>query len=462
MSTCKYTFTEQSYFIHLALVYFVCKTGLSQRSSIHASEAVLHSRTAHRLVALLTGLCSFVCLFTLVAPLPYTCRRIAAPQRSLWWHAFQSHHARSNHETESDVTVHDLGEFGVIARIAAGIPSRSEVHIGIGDDAAVLNWAPGYQLVVTGDSLVEGRHFAMDTFTAEQVGRRALAVNLSDIAAMGGEPMFALISLVLPPTLPIAWIDGLYAGLRAQARDFATAIVGGNVAGTSGPLVIDVTLIGRVPAGSAVLRSGANPGDRLCVTGTLGLAAAALLDMTGPPASPPPLSAAVARARAALLTPYPRVTAGQIIARARLATAMVDISDGMAADLAHLCESSHVGALVEAGALPIADDTIQIARAHGREALDLALHGGEDYELLFAVAPEGASAAVSALGDAGIPATPIGWLTPPEEGLRLRSADGALAPLPTGGWDHLRSAPTIISHNTTAADAPEGASSTSH
>ncbi len=338
------------------------------------------------------------------------------------------------------MTVRDLGEFGLIARIAAVAPPDSGVAVGIGDDAAVLDWTPGHQLVVTCDALVEGRHFTFAGFTAEQVGRRALAVNLSDIAAMGGEPLFALVSLILPPSLPVAWIDGLYAGLRAQASAFGLSIVGGNVAASSGPLVIDITLIGRVPTGQAVLRSGARPGNRLCVTGSLGLAAAGLLDTThqAPSLAPP---SAVALARTALLTPQPRVAAGQVLARSRLATAMLDITDGMAADLGHLCESSRVGAIVEAAALPVADDTIHIARAHGRDPLDLALHGGEDYELLFAVAPDAASTAISALHDIGVSASSIGWLTPPDEGLRLRLADGTLVPLPTSGWDHLRSAP---------------------
>ncbi len=333
----------------------------------------------------------------------------------------------------------DLGEFGLIGRLTSGLAQPPCVRVGIGDDAAVVDCDARSQIVATCDTLVEGSHFVRAWATAEQIGRRALAVNLSDIAAMGGEPLAALISLVLPRDTTVAWLDGLYAGLRAEADTFGVAIVGGNIASTEGPLVVDVTLLGRVAVGQALLRSGARPGDRLLVTGALGAAAAGLLTLLreseGAREAP---DAAVEQVRAALLAPQPRVAEGRALAASGGVTAMIDVSDGLASDLGHLCARSGAGAVVEADALPILDATRAVARRHGRDPLDLALQGGEDYELLFAVRPEAEVAALAAVRAAGGTATAIGTVTDASSGLRLRTGDGALIPLEARGWDHLR------------------------
>ncbi|HEY7832700.1 MAG TPA: thiamine-phosphate kinase [Ktedonobacterales bacterium] len=341
-------------------------------------------------------------------------------------------------------------EFALIARLTAALPRSAAVALGIGDDAAVLDWQAETQLVATCDALVEGRHFLRASATAEQIGRRALAVNLSDIAAMGAEPLFALVSLILPAATDAAWLDDLYRGLRAEAEAFGVVIVGGNIAATAGPLIVDVTLLGQVARGRALTRSGARAGDRLWVTGTVGAAAAGLLTLLAPrptdgPNVGPALEGAIEIVRAAHLVPVPRVAEGRALAAAGAATAMLDISDGLAADLGHLCTRSQVGAVVEAAALPVAPATAAVARAYGRDPLDLALFGGEDYELLFTAAPDADERVLAAVQTAGGTARAIGWIVagePEAEGgaLRLRQADGTDRALPARGWDHLRDA----------------------
>ncbi len=335
----------------------------------------------------------------------------------------------------------DLGEFELIARLTAGLGRSPHVVVGVGDDAAVLDCDGGTQMLVTCDALVEGSHFVRRWASADQIGRRALAVNLSDVAAMGGEPVAALISLVMPRTTEVEWLDGLYAGLRAEAEAFGTAIVGGNVATAPGPLIVDVTLLGRVVAGRALLRSGARPGDRLCVTGTVGAAGAGLLTMArGRGTLPEDAAQAVARVRQALLAPQPRVAEGRALAADGGATAAIDVSDGLAGDLGHLCEQSGVGVILEAAALPILEETHIVARHYGDDPVHLALYGGEDYELLFTVRPEAEQSALAAIRAAGGTATAIGTMTEAREGMRLRSGDGTVSALEPRGWDHLRGA----------------------
>src|SRR5258706_8963231 len=179
------------------------------------------------------------------------------------------------------VQVSDLGEFGLIERLAAHLPSRPDVILSTGDDAALVDLGAAALLVATVDALVDGRHFLRAVATPEEIGHKALAVNLSDIAAMGAEPLWALVSLLVPPATDVALLDGIYAGMTALAESFAVAIVGGNVASTSGPLTLDVTLLGRVQRHQAILRSGARQGDVLCVTGSL-VAAAAEPDLAHP------------------------------------------------------------------------------------------------------------------------------------------------------------------------------------
>lgn len=333
----------------------------------------------------------------------------------------------------------DLGEFGLIARLTQELETRPDVLVGAGDDAALLDPGEGALLVATCDAQVEGRHFVRGIASPAEIGHKALAVNLSDIAAMGAEPLWALVSLLIPPTLDLATLDGIYAGMRALARRFAVAIVGGNVSGTDGPLVVDVTVIGRVQRGRELRRTGAQPGDRLFVTGTLGATAAGVLALvTSPGAGAAVPQATLERARRAMVAPEPRVAAGRALAEIGAVTAMIDISDGLAADLGHLCAASDAGAVVEAAAVPVDPAAVQIAGAYGREPLSLALTGGEDYQLLFAMRPDGAEAVQAAMARVNETARDIGFLTEAGMGMRLRLPGGAERPLEPRGWDHLR------------------------
>ncbi len=355
-----------------------------------------------------------------------------------------------------------MGEFELIARLTAGLATRPDVVLGVGDDAALLALDPAspWLLAATVDAQVEGRHFVRGVATPEDIGHKALAVSLSDLAAMGAEPLWALVSLVLPPGADPEELERVYAGMRALAEGYGIAIVGGNVAALArppvhprgpdtqaqgeaeqGPLVLDVTALGRVRRGQALTRAGGRPGDALLVTGTLGAAAAGLLTLvTG---RSPPLAGKLAPnmlslARTALVAPTPRVAEGRALAETGDVHAMLDVSDGLAADLAHLCTASDCGALLDAAAIPVSPAARAVAAAYGRDALHLALYGGEDYGLLFATAPTAVGVVRDAVARCGGEAQVIGKLTAPGDALRVRWPGGAIGPLEPRGWDHLR------------------------
>jgi thiamine-monophosphate kinase len=336
----------------------------------------------------------------------------------------------------------DLGEFELIDRLTqltSSLGARADVALGIGDDAALLD--PGGESLVaaTIDALVEGRHFLLSSATPEEIGHKALAVNLSDLAAMGAEPCWALVSLLVPPSLEVSILDGVYAGLRDEAHHYGVAVVGGNVAATDGPLTIDVVALGRCPRGAQVTRAGGSPGDLLLVTGSLGAAAAGLLVARDPKRAEGVARNLQQRAHDAMVAPTPRVAAGQALAAGRLVTAMIDISDGLAADLGHLCARSRVGAELDASLIPVDPAAMRIASRYGQDSMMLALHGGEEYELLCAVAPESRDGALAALRAVGCAPVVIGRLTAPASGMTLQRSDGSLETLSPRGWDHLRS-----------------------
>ncbi len=331
------------------------------------------------------------------------------------------------------------GEFDLIARLTRHLPTSPDVPLGVGDDCALLDLNGADPLLLaTCDSQVEGVHFTLSFSSPEQIGRKALAVNLSDIAAMGGEPRYALVSLILPPHLPLAILDGIYAGLRQEAERFATAIVGGNIAGSDQTLIIDITLLGTVERGRALMRSGARVGDVVLVTGSLGNAAAGLHTLLQPETHYP--FDAQEFVRQAYRVPQPRVHEGRVLNRfgPEVVTALLDISDGLSGDLGHLCE--RVGVRVDLACLPLSPSLHAIATSATHDPYAWALHGGEDYELLFTVSPGNEQAVIAAVQSAtGTPVTPIGVVLPPEEGMRLLHPDGREEPLVVQSWDHQKS-----------------------
>lgn len=322
-----------------------------------------------------------------------------------------------------DSTVGDLSERALVARIQARLaPPGPFVQVGIGDDAAVVE-APRNRLeVVTTDAIIDGVHFDLRCTPPDAIGHRALAVNLSDLAAMGASPRMALLSLMLPPALPLVVFDGLIDGVSALAAAHRVSVVGGNLASTPGPLTLDVVAIGVVKPRGALLRSGARAGDDVYLTGTVGGAAAGLAMVTAQSAP----SDEACRAR--YLRPTPRVRVGELLGRNRAATSCIDLSDGLADALARIAEASGVGITVNADAIPVEPGARAWSEAHGRDPLS-ACWAGDDYELLFTASPRrrGRLAAVAAQG--GLSFTRIGTCTE-TPGLRLQSSvmrqDGAL------------------------------------
>ncbi len=334
--------------------------------------------------------------------------------------------------------VSDLGEFKLIERLRRSMPAaRDGVIVGIGDDAAVLKTVAGRVLLATCDVQVEGRHFMLDRATPYQIGWKSLAVNLSDIAAMGGTPTYALVSLGLPKDLDVSFVDELYRGLSDIAGQFGVSIVGGNLS-SANELFVDVTLLGEAEPAHVLLRSNAQVDDVVLVTGNLGAAASGVWLLSSAHAVPVSAQARAAVLRAAL-TPTPRVREGQIIAQSGLAHAMIDISDGLAADVGHICDESRVSVRLFAEPLPIASTTVEVATAVGHDPLDPALHGGEDYELLVS-APRADAGALSELvqSQTGTPLSVIGDILPPGDARTFIRGNGRMIPLHARGWNHFR------------------------
>jgi thiamine-monophosphate kinase len=317
-----------------------------------------------------------------------------------------------------------LSEKLLLGRLRRRSRSGPQVKVGMGDDCAVLQIPAGEQAILTTDLSLEGIHFRRDWHSPPVVGHRCLTRGLSDIAAMGGMPLAAFVSLALPKKLPQAWVNGFYRGLLKLAEAFSVSLAGGDTAESPAGVMADIVVVGRVPEGRAILRSGARPGDRIYVTGSLG-GSAATIDLL--------LSRPRHKLRpqlfAAHFFPTPRVRVGQALRERNLVSAMIDLSDGLSTDLSHLCEESGVGAEIDAEAIPCAS-LAQPARA---VALHFALHGGEDYELLF-TSPRG-KAVPPVL--AGVKLTLIGTITRSRE-MTLRRPPGRGVTLHAQGWEHFK------------------------
>jgi thiamine-monophosphate kinase len=329
----------------------------------------------------------------------------------------------------------DIGEFGLIERIrraAPGLPPR--VIAGIGDDCAIVRGDDAHDLLFTCDCQIQDIHFRTDWIPPAALGRRIAAVNLSDVAAMGGEPLWALCSLAVPGGADVEWIDALYAGLHEGLNRAGAALIGGNTARLDGGAVIDLFLCGEAARGRALMRSGARPGDELYVTGALGASSAGLAWLRGGlgGVARPLVDEALDRH----LAPIPRLAEGRALAATSAVTSCIDVSDGLAQDASHVAEASGVSVRIDAGLVPVAPSARAIAEAAGRDPLDWALKGGEEFELLFTARPDDAADVIEALARVSSSRpTRIGEVVAGPPGVTVTRNGEPLA-LDSAGWDH--------------------------
>jgi thiamine-monophosphate kinase len=340
-----------------------------------------------------------------------------------------------------------MGELALIEQIRMGTGTVGRgglargVVLGIGDDCAILRPPRGHELLVTTDFTLEGRHFRRDWHPPESVGHRALARGLSDLAAMGAHPLAAFLSLALPPEMLATrrgriWVELFFKGMRRLGEQYGVSLAGGDTAESPCGLVLaDIVLVGSAPVGRALRRSGGRAGDALYVTGSLGGAAAELAEMGRETAKrQPTLQDEILKGGQPdwvahpQMFPQPRVAVGQALLRRKLATSAIDLSDGLSTDLTHLCRESGVGAEISADALPIHPLAL---REGPEQAIELALHGGEDYELLFA-APARVKLPRSV---AGVKITRVGRLVGAGE-ISILDQAGRRRKLEPGGWEH--------------------------
>lgn len=334
--------------------------------------------------------------------------------------------------------VDELGEFGLIERLKNHVGAASpDAVTELGDDVAVLRMAGEREYVLaTTDIQVEGVHFLPHAISPEQLGRKAAAINLSDIAACGGVPRHALVSLILTPVTEVEYVEALYDGFRTECEPHGAAVVGGNLARDE-RLVVDVFLLGEVERAHLCLRSGAKPGDLVMVTGTLGDSAAGLtlIQDTSITVSPSDRSRLIARH----LVPTARVQEGSAAAATRRVTAMIDLSDGLSSDMGHICTKSGVGVRLLADLLPIDPSVERVAEKTGRNPRSFALEGGEDYELCLTVPRDAAEEVAAAVTEAtGTTVTVVGEIVPQKEGRLLVLPDGEEVPLEATGWEHFK------------------------
>ncbi len=303
-----------------------------------------------------------------------------------------------------------------IRRMAASSVNTA-VKMGIGDDCAILRLKPGYELLVTTDLCIENVHFRRAWHPPAAVGHRCLTRGLSDIAAMGGEPVACFLSLGLPADLPQSWVNGFLRGLQSLACRYKVQLAGGDVSSAL-QIAADIVVTGQVPSGTAVLRSGASPGDRIYVTGSLGGSAATLKQLFAGKAIKPAKSNAH-------FYPHARLEVGKWLRKQGRTSAMIDISDGLSVDLSHICDESGVAAILMSNMVPIARNA----------DLELALHGGEDYELLF-TAPRRAKIPARI---AGVAISQIGEIMNRRDyssAIQILGDNGKVTSLPQRGWQH--------------------------
>ncbi len=331
-------------------------------------------------------------------------------------------------------------EFDFINALRQRVASSSQsIVTGLGDDAAVFRSSPAKETVVSTDLLVENIDFRRTTTPPYLLGHKALAVSLSDLAAMGSRPLWALLSIGIPEDVwQTDFVDRFYDGWLDLANRYNVHLIGGDTSRTNEHIVIDSIAIGECAAGMAVKRTGASPGDQIFVTGSLGAAAAGLrLIERGAHLAEQNLgdedSQKLDHVLLRQLRPEPRVGWGIVLPEERLATAMIDLSDGLSSDINHLCEASNVGALIDASLVPIDERVVELCGRRALDPLQLALHGGEDFELLFTVKPENVARLPRRVD--GVEIKRIGEITGAGDGVKI-SEGTRIWDLKPGGWKH--------------------------
>jgi len=326
----------------------------------------------------------------------------------------------------------EIGEFGLIASIRNRMRSaRPEVLRGIGDDAAVIGMGKR-SLLITTDILIEGIHFERSWTDPFRLGRKALAVNLSDIAAMGGIPKYFLVSIGLPKQLPFSFLSLFFRGLKEEADRFHMDLIGGDTS-RSQKIIINICLIGDGEKRDLLFRNGARVGDDLYVSGTLGEAALGLKILQDKK-----LKRKSKRLIERHLVPTPRIQLGQTIAKKNLASAMIDVSDGLLIDVSHILEESRVGARIWEDRIPLSGVYRNWVKIYSNDPYQIALNGGEEYELLFAAPQKNRTGILSLARSLKIPLTRIGEVLPEKEGFSLIGKEGEKIPLKRLGFDHFR------------------------
>jgi thiamine-monophosphate kinase len=355
------------------------------------------------------------------------------------------------------VELRQLGEWGLIRRIQKNFSFyRRRGILGIGDDAAVIRTSPGKSLLLTTDLSVEGVDFELSHSSFDQIGHKALVANLSDIAAMGGLARYFLVSLAMPSTIPVSAVDEIYRGMRCLAKKYDVELIGGDTSSSLKKIFLNIMAVGEIEPARLVRRTGARAGDRIFVTGSLGNSRAGLeilksqtsrhksqVKKSGKPAAWNLQLAAHDARHAALvrhhLYPMPRLREGRLIASKGLATAMMDLSDGLSSDLYRLCESSRVGAIINLASLPVSSSLASYAKSRGKTPSEYALGGGEDFELLFTATSAQARRLARFQQKGLLNAAEIGQIRPRHEGIMVTTAEGKTKPLKAKGYEHFRS-----------------------
>jgi len=336
-------------------------------------------------------------------------------------------------------TLADIGEFGLIRRIHELIDQEGVkapgVTLGIGDDCAAFLPDKGYEILVTCDCMVEGRHYLSGHITPFDLGRRAMVMNISDVGAMGGIPLYALVSLGLKKDTPVNDIENMYRGFIHELNPLGAAVIGGNITGSDYTSFINITLTGKVEKERMMRRSGARAGDVILVTGYPGQAAAGIKKLLdnhpGDDLSKDPLVMAYN-------LPAHRAREGRAVALSGFATAMIDISDGLIGDLSHICEESGVGADIIRNNLPFSRHMRNLISPQGWDIYEMIIGDSDDYELIITCGPENTDnikAVIAEISD--VPVTEIGNITAPV-GIKIITPDGVRHPVKPIGWDHFK------------------------